>query len=126
MRAAYHNGHSQYQSYHGGQDHEGLAYAKNEDGRHYGFVRQTSAGTMALIEPHLFNYSIPRVLEHVLLRALALDPAERYSTVLELVEALQSEEVRMALVEAAAPADDARGASRVGRVVDWLKRELNE
>ena len=142
MRAAYRNAHSEDRIYHGGsieaeQRREAgrggetrrgpglpLLYMRDGDGRHNGFVPQAGAGGMALIAPHLFNYHIPQALEHVLLRALALDPGERYSTVPELLEALESEQVRLSLVEATAPADDARGASRVGRVVEWLKREL--
>lgn len=91
-----------------------------------GFVPQTSTEGMALIAPHLFNNRIPPVLEQIVLRALAFDPKERYSTVFELVEALESEEVKSALAEAEASVNKAPRVSRVGKVVEWLKRELSE
>ena len=97
---------------------------ENGHSRHDGFVPQTGTEGMALISPHLFNSSIPPALEQIVLRSLALDPAERYSTVFELVEALESEEVKSALAEAST--NEAPKASRVGKVVEWLKRELNE
>ena len=99
---------------------------KNGHSHLNGFVPQTGIEGMALIPPHLFNSRIPPVLEQIVMRALALDPAERYSTVFELVEALESEEVRSTLAEASASANETRRASRVGKVVEWLKRELSE
>ena len=46
--------------------------------------------SMALIPSHLLNNRLPSTLERVLLRALALDPAERYPSAFALVEALES------------------------------------
>jgi hypothetical protein len=45
---------------------------------------------MALVPPHLFNNLISPRLERLLLRALALSPEERFSSVFELVEALEA------------------------------------
>ena len=45
---------------------------------------------MALIPPRLLNNRLPSTLERVLLRALALDPAQRYPSAFALVEALES------------------------------------
>jgi serine/threonine protein kinase len=44
---------------------------------------------LTLIPPRLFNRQISPALEHVLLRALELDPPLRYPTVFEMVEALE-------------------------------------
>ena len=99
---------------------------KNGHSHQNGFVPQSRAESMALIPPHLFNSRIPPVLEQIVLRALALDPAERYSTVFELVEALESEEVKSAMAAASVPTNEVRRVSSVGKVVEWLKRELNE
>ena len=85
--------------------------------QHYG----TGTEGIALIPPHLFNYRIPMVLEHILLRALALNPVERYSSAFDLVKAL----------EAVAPQDELnttpveRKAPRMAKVIEWLKHELN-
>jgi Protein kinase domain len=43
-----------------------------------------------LISPHHLNKHIPQALESIVLRTLALDPAERYTSVFELVEALEA------------------------------------
>ncbi len=148
MRASYRNAqHVDHKNHHEGQSQGGreagqgeqsralpLLYTakdehnsiKNGHSHQNGFVPQTGAEGMALIPPHLFNSRIPPVLEQIVLRALAIDPTERYPTVFELVEALESEEVKSALAEASGPANEARKASRVGKMVEWLKRELNE
>src|SRR6266566_3433920 len=45
---------------------------------------------MELIAPHHLNSHIPQALESIVLRTLALDPDERYTSVFELVEALEA------------------------------------
>ncbi len=52
--------------------------------------RDCAGGGMALIAPHLLNDGIAAAVEELLLRALALDPAERYASAFELVEALEA------------------------------------
>ncbi len=49
---------------------------------------------LALIPPSLLNARISSPLEHVLLRALALDPAERYSSAFALAEVIEALENR--------------------------------
>jgi hypothetical protein len=51
-----------------------------------------------LIAPRVLNSQISPELERVLLRALALDPAQRYGSVFELVEALEEQEAVEAAV----------------------------
>ncbi|MDQ2713897.1 MAG: hypothetical protein M3Z08_03215 [Chloroflexota bacterium] len=72
-----------------------------------------------LIAPHLLNEHIPLALEYIVLRALALNPMERYPSVFALVEALEGVDIRQASITSAA-----RRMSRAGRALDWLKREL--
>ena len=43
-----------------------------------------------LISPHHLNKHIPQALESIVLRTLAFDPDERYTSVFELVEALEA------------------------------------
>ena len=46
--------------------------------------------SIELIPPCLLNSQLPVVLENVLVRALALDPAERYASVFEFIEELEA------------------------------------
>lgn len=73
-----------------------------------------------LIAPHLLNDQIPLALECIVLRALALNPMERYPSVFSLVEALESVDMQQVSTTSAA-----RHMSRAGRALAWLKRELN-
>ena len=50
----------------------------------------TSLESMELIPPHLLNSQVSAILEAVLLCALALDPAGRFSSVFMLAEALEA------------------------------------
>jgi serine/threonine protein kinase len=45
---------------------------------------------LSLVPPHLLNLRLPLVIEDILLRALALDPEERYPSAFALVEDLES------------------------------------
>jgi hypothetical protein len=58
-------------------------------------------------------------VEYILLRALALDPAERYASAFDLVEALEA----LAPQDQLTPATAERKAPRMTRVIDWLKHE---
>jgi len=60
-------------------------------------------------------------LEHILLRALALNPVERYSSAFDLVEALEAVEPKDELKTTSAE----RKAPRMAKVIEWLKHELN-
>ena len=83
---------------------------------------------MSLVPPHLLNSRISTRLESILTRALALDPAQRFPTAFALVEALESLD----------PATDfadpftnqlhqrMRQDSKVTKVLEWVKRELND
>ena len=50
----------------------------------------SSSECKELIPPHLFNRHIPLALEQVVVRALSLDAANRYTSVAALLEALES------------------------------------
>jgi hypothetical protein len=76
---------------------------------------------MELIPPHLFNHRIPVALEHILLRALALNPAERYPTAFDLVEALEAVELQSETISTPAGSK----APGVTKIIEWLKRERN-
>jgi hypothetical protein len=76
---------------------------------------------MELIPPHLFNHRTPLELEYILLRALALNPAERYATVFDLVEALEAIELQNELVTTSLGGK----APRMTKIIEWLKHELN-
>jgi hypothetical protein len=76
---------------------------------------------MELIPPHLFNHRIPVALEHILLRALALNPAERYPTAFDLVEALEGVELQNEMITTAAGTK----APRMTKIIEWLKHERN-
>ncbi len=82
-------------------------------------LRNSAAEGIALIPPHLFNNRIPPPVEYILLRALALDPAERYASAFDLVEALEA----LAPQDQLTPATAERKAPRMTRVIDWLKHE---
>jgi hypothetical protein len=53
-------------------------------------VMQEDSDGLALIPPSFLNEQISTPLEHVVHRALALDPAERYASAFSLAEALES------------------------------------
>ncbi len=54
---------------------------------------------LELIAPHLLYHHIPTLLEHILVRALEIDPARRYPSVFALVETLEAAELEGALRE---------------------------
>lgn len=57
-------------------------------------VLPDEAEAIELIPPHLFNSSIPPVLEQIVLRALSLDVKLRYPSAVTLLEALEGVELR--------------------------------
>jgi serine/threonine protein kinase len=68
-----------------------------------------------LIAPRALNSQISPELERVLLRALALDPAQRYDTVFDLVEALEEQEaIETAMIAAHKQALLMRAKERLG------------
>jgi len=90
-------------------------------------IQEGSAKSVELIPPHLLNNRLPSILEEIVLRALALDPGERYQSVAALVGALEAVDLRQVLVEVAisVSANGSRKVSIIGKVVEWLRRELN-
>jgi hypothetical protein len=83
---------------------------------------------MFLVPPHLFNSRISSRLESILIHALALDPADRFPTVFALVEALESLDPATDFVDpfATRPQQRIRRDSKVTKVLEWVKRELND
>lgn len=55
--------------------------------------------SIELIPPCLLNSQLPVVLENVLVRALALDPAERYASVFEFIEELEAIDLKSFLLQ---------------------------
>ncbi|WP_151727043.1 hypothetical protein [Thermogemmatispora aurantia] len=49
---------------------------------------------LALVPPHLLNVHLPLAIEDILLRALALDPEQRYPSAFALVEELEALDLR--------------------------------
>ncbi len=90
-------------------------------------IPEGPAKSRELIPPHLLNNRLPSILEDAVLRALALNPGERYQSVAALVGALEAVDLRQVLVEVATSmsASGSRKVSRIGKVVEWLRRELN-
>ncbi len=66
-------------------DHNSLPEARAEL-----LDRAQESDGLALIPPRLLNANIAPAIEHILLRALSLDPLERYASAFELAEAIES------------------------------------
>ncbi len=83
---------------------------------------------MSLVPPHLLNSRISTRLESILTRALALDPAQRFPTAFALVEALESLDPATDFADpfASQPLQRLRHDSKVTKVLEWVKRELND
>ena len=83
---------------------------------------------MALVPPHLLNSRISPRLEAILTRALALDPAQRFPSVFALVEALESLDPAIDFADpfATRPLQRVHSDSKVTKVLEWVRRELNE
>ena len=83
---------------------------------------------ISLVPPHLLNSRVSILLESILTRALALNPADRFSTAFALVEALESIDPDTDFADpfAAQPQQHVRHDSKVTKVLEWVKRELND
>ncbi len=83
---------------------------------------------MSLVLPHLLNSRVSTRLESILIRALALDPAQRFPTAFALVEALESIDPDTDFVDpfASRSQQRVRHDSKVTKVLEWVKRELND
>jgi hypothetical protein len=83
---------------------------------------------MSLVPPHLLNNRVSTRLENVLTRALALDPADRFPTAFALVEALEGIDPHTDFADpfASQPQQHMRHDSKVTKVLEWVKRELND
>lgn len=77
-------------------------------------VREQS---QALIPPHLLNRRISPLLEHIVLRALALNPEHRFTTARDLAEALEGVQVKMG-----AGAVSQVKASRLRKLLEWIRK----
>lgn len=79
---------------------------------------------LALKPPHLLNAQISPLLEQILLRALALKPEERFASVRDLAEALESMHLKVDLPAVPIPLSPFPRAkvSRLRRLFEWLKR----
>ncbi len=87
-----------------------------------------SSEGLCLVPPHLLNSRISTRLESILTRALALNPADRFSTAFALGEALQSIDPDTDFADpfASQIQQRARADSTVTKVLEWVKRELND
>jgi exonuclease VII small subunit len=79
-------------------------------------TQQETPQDQALIPPHLLNQRISPLLEQIILRALAPDPEQRFSSARDLVEALEGTHLKTDT-----PLPPAR-ISRLKRLLEWLKR----
>ena len=71
----------------------------------------------SLTPPHLLNKRISPLLEQILLRALALNPEQRFASAQDLAEALEG----MHLTTASAALPQAK-ASRLRRLLEWIRK----
>ena len=83
---------------------------------------------MTLVPPHLLNNRISPRLENILTCALALNPANRFPTAFALVEALESIDPNTDFADPFANRlrHSTRHDSTVTKVLEWVKRELND
>ncbi|HEU0000334.1 MAG TPA: hypothetical protein VFQ36_05520 [Ktedonobacteraceae bacterium] len=83
---------------------------------------------MSLVPPHLLNSCISSRLESILTRALALNPGERFPSAFALVEALDSIDPDSDFADpfATRPQQRVRHDSKVTKVLEWVRRELND
>jgi serine/threonine protein kinase len=79
---------------------------------------------IALVPPHLFNNLISPRLEAILLRALALSPAERFPSVFALVEALEALDPSVEFADQSEEANQA-GPDSVGKALERMRRREN-
>jgi hypothetical protein len=84
---------------------------------------------MSLVPPHLLNSRVSTRLESILTRALALNPADRFPAAFGLVEALESIDPDTDFADpfVSRPSQQhIRHDSKVTKVLEWVKRELND
>jgi hypothetical protein len=83
---------------------------------------------ISLVPPHLLNSSVSPRLEAILMRALALDPARRFPSVFALVEALENLDPAIDFADpfATRPLPRVHQDSKVTKVLEWVRRELND
>ncbi len=84
--------------------------------------------SMYLVPPHLLNNRISSRLESILTRALALDPSGRFPTAFALVEALESIDPDTDFADPFVTRSQPRMRhdSKVTKVLEWVRRELND
>lgn len=77
-----------------------------------------------LTQPRLLNEQISPLMEQIFLRALALKPEQRFASVRDLAEALESMHLKTELpaTPVIAPPFPRAKASRLRRLFEWLKR----
>lgn len=79
-----------------------------------------------LTPPHLLNEHVSPLLEHIILRALALNPEQRFASPLDLAKTLEGMKFK-ADTSTTSSEDIARGkVSQMKKLVEWLKKELND
>ena len=84
-------------------------------------TEQAAQPKHALTFPHLLNTRISPLLEQILLRALALDPQQRFASPLDLAESLEGMYFRTDTPSAPASLPQAK-VSRLRRLLEWLKK----
>lgn len=87
---------------------------------------QRDGDGMPLVPPHLFNNRLSPRLEQALERALALDPSRRFASAFELVESLEAFDPVIDFLDPYAFKPRGPHSSRMAKMVEWVKRELQE
>ena len=101
--------------------------AETEQGNGLSDSPDASEG-ISLVPPHLLNSRVSARLEAILTRTLALAPAQRFPSAFALVEALEGIDSATDFADRFATQPQLRVLrdSKVTKVLEWVKRELNE
>jgi hypothetical protein len=79
-----------------------------------------------LTPPHLLNMYISPLLEHILLRALALNPEQRFASVLDLAKALEGMKLKTDTSTPEQAGIPRARVSQMRKLLERLKKEINE
>jgi hypothetical protein len=78
---------------------------------------QSTEQGQTLTPPHILNRRISPLLEQILLRALALNPEQRFANAQDLAEALEGVQLKMGT-----GAVSQVQASRLRRLLEWIRK----
>lgn len=80
-------------------------------------AEQASEQDQTLTPPHLLNQQISPLLEHIVLRALALNPAQRFASAQDLASALEGFQLKAEVTEL-----PPGRASRLRKLLEWIRK----